>query len=80
MAFRPLLSSFSPKKTLFFGEPKSTPLIFPTVHWYLLGDPRSGNMPFIIILLKPICQSRPKMSQISQNHNFMPNSDTFWFQ
>ena len=32
MAFRPLLSSFSPKKTLFFGEPKSTPLIFPTVH------------------------------------------------
>ena len=43
MAFRPLLSSFSPKKTLFFGEPKSTPLIFPTVHCTVIMLTETGT-------------------------------------
>ena len=37
-------------------------------------------MPFIAILLNPICQSWPKMGQNSQNHNFMFKIDIFWFQ
>ena len=29
-------------------------------HWYLLGGPRLENMPFIMILLKPICIQKAK--------------------
>ena len=32
------------------------------------------------ILLSPICQSRPKMGQNSQNRNFECKNDIFWFQ
>ena len=48
-------------------------------HSYLLGGPRSKNMQFMAILLSPICQSRPKMGQNSQNHNFECKNDIFGF-
>ena len=38
---------------------------------------RSENMPFLTILLNPICQSRPKLGQNSQNHYYLCKSDFF---
>ena len=34
-------------------------------------------MPFLTILLNPICQSRPKLGQNSQNHYYLCKSDFF---
>ena len=77
-----VLKLFQPSLPLFLTKfPPNCPYIL-LVHvlgcqWYLLGCSRSENMPFLTILLNPICQSRPKLGQNSQNHYYLCKSDFF---